>query len=425
MPRKGVPPFLWNPYPPTTAYFACLYDIAKMAVVLTAQAVGAIMAIGRINVRVGKKGKGLPHLQYIMAQDKYANKIDEIVHIEHQNMPVWAQQDPSIFWEAADQFERKNGSVYREQILSLPRELSDEQNLQLTHDWIAQEFSKRHALSFAFHKTKAKDGGMQPHVHLMICDRELDGIERSQEQFFKRYNSKNPEQGGAKKLNTGMKSSERKKLLYAQRKRWGELLNKHLLRHGIGEQVDMRNWVERGEQNKPANYAMGVIKRNLLDPEHPIFDRKLNELMPFYVFEKRDDPRSRITLSILYQKIKNKTAIAAHHQIHELRPIPRIINSNNFEAMLPLERAICFEVFSEKFSLHSQQFVDYNKMTARRYFSKYGIDIQQHEKELQILSERNPPKNLTPAAKADKLEVKQEAAVINAETRSHQVRPRF
>lgn len=393
--------------------------------VLTAQAVGEIMAIGRINVRVGKKGKGLPHLQYIMAQDKYANKIDEIVHIEHQNMPTWAQQDPSIFWAAADQLERKNGSVYREHILSLPREFSDEQNLELTRQWIAQEFGKRHALSFAFHKTKAKDGGMQPHIHLMFCDRELDGIERSQEQFFKRYNSKNPEQGGAKKLNTGMKSGERKKLLYAQRKRWGELLNQHLLKHGIGEQVDMRNWVQRGEQNKPPNYATGVIKRNLLDPEHPIFDRKLSELMPFHVFEKRDDPRSRITLSTLYGKIKNKTVVGAYHQIHELRPIPKIINSNNVRAMLPIERAICIEVFSEKFSLRSQQFVDYNKMTVRRYFSKYGIDMEQHEKELQILSERNPAKNLAPAAIADKAEIKQEAELSNAETRTHQVRPRF
>ena len=43
------------------------------------------------------------------------------------------------------------------------------------------------------------DGNDQPHVHLMFNERLQDGIERDPEQYFKRYNSKNPERGGAKK----------------------------------------------------------------------------------------------------------------------------------------------------------------------------------------------------------------------------------
>ena len=37
------------------------------------------------------------------------------------------------------------------------------------------------------------------HCHLMFCERENDGIERDAKTFFKRYNSKNPASGGAKK----------------------------------------------------------------------------------------------------------------------------------------------------------------------------------------------------------------------------------
>ena len=40
---------------------------------------------------------------------------------------------------------------------------------------------------------------MPPHAHLMISERANDGIERSREQWFKRYNSKEPEKGGARK----------------------------------------------------------------------------------------------------------------------------------------------------------------------------------------------------------------------------------
>ena len=39
--------------------------------------------------------------------------------------------------------------------------------------------------------------GENPHAHLMISERANDGIERSREQWFKRYNSKDPEKGRA------------------------------------------------------------------------------------------------------------------------------------------------------------------------------------------------------------------------------------
>lgn len=360
------------------------------------------MAIGRINVRVGKKGKALPHLQYIQAEDKYANKIDEIVHIDHLNMPAWASDNPAVFWETADKLERKNGSVYREHILSLPRELSDAQNLDLTRQWIAQEFGERHALSYAFHKTKAKDEGMQPHIHLMVCDRELDGIERSQEQFFKRYNPKNPEKGGAKKLNTGMKSGERKKLLYAQRSRWGDLVNEHLLKNGIGEQVDMRNWVQRGEQKKPSNYAMGIIKRDLLPPEHPVYDRPLREVMPFHVLTERNRLSSKISYFEMSERMKTGTLKSAFEGYSNVNG--KFGEVNNFSKMGEVEKIVYANLRDEsnQLSFKSDPFKDYNRMTVRRYFSKYGLDLDTHEKELKNLSERNPHKNLSNLTQQDK-----------------------
>jgi hypothetical protein len=43
----------------------------------------------------------------------------------------------------------------------------------------------------------AMEQGEQPHAQFKYSGRRMDGIERDPEQFFKRYNAKNPERGGA------------------------------------------------------------------------------------------------------------------------------------------------------------------------------------------------------------------------------------
>lgn len=54
-------------------------------------------------------------------------------------MPEWAKDDPAHFWQAADAFERANGSTYREIEIALPRELNEAQRLELVRDFVKQE----------------------------------------------------------------------------------------------------------------------------------------------------------------------------------------------------------------------------------------------------------------------------------------------
>lgn len=216
------------------------------------------MAIGRISIKSGSKGKGLAHAKYIMREDKYAKRADKLEKLEsvgHGNMPSWAKENPKILWEMADEHERKNGSVYREHIISLPREMTEEQRHELVQDWIKQEIGDKHPYSYAIHNPLAMDGKEQPHCHLMICERTLDGIDRGADQFFKRYNSKDPTKGGAKKANTGLDYATRKEQIKQQRNRWEQLCNKHLERIGSRERVDLRNYKERGAE-KPLNISM-------------------------------------------------------------------------------------------------------------------------------------------------------------------------
>ena len=114
-------------------------------------------------------------------------------------MPKWAEHNPNYFWQTADEHERKNGSTYREHVIALPRELDVNERHELIKDWIAQEIGDKHAYQYAIHNPPAMDGKEQPHAHIMFSERTIDGIERDPDQYFKRYNSKNPEKGGAKK----------------------------------------------------------------------------------------------------------------------------------------------------------------------------------------------------------------------------------
>lgn len=221
------------------------------------------MAVARLSVGIGKKGKAAPHALYIAREEKYAKPDDDLEKLEfkgHGNMPSWAQDRPSFFWKMSDEHERKNGTTYREHVISLPRELTALQRHRLVTDWIEQEINDKHAYQYAIHNPPAVDGGEQPHVHLMFSERLRDGIEREPDLYFKRHNSAHPERGGAKKANTPKLSADRKADLVAQRARWETLCNKHLELSGTDARISMKSLKEQGIDREPINLTMKQIK---------------------------------------------------------------------------------------------------------------------------------------------------------------------
>jgi hypothetical protein len=217
------------------------------------------VAIARLSVGVGKKGKASPHAAYIAREGKYAKPDDDLEKLEsvgHGNMPLWAETEPNFFWQMADAYERQNGSAYREHVIALPRELTVDQRHDLVLDWIKQELGDNHAYQYAIHNPPALDGKGQPHCHLMFSERTIDGISRDPDQYFKRYNSKKPEKGGAKKANTGMKPAERKAELIDQRQRWEQICNKHLKQAGSRATINMKSYADRDIKLTPFNLPM-------------------------------------------------------------------------------------------------------------------------------------------------------------------------
>lgn len=210
------------------------------------------MAIARLSVKTGGVGKASAHAEYIERDEKYAKqKQADLEYSESGNMPSWAEENPKLFWQAADLYERKNGSTYREFEIALPRELNPEQRIELIQEFIAQEIGTKYPYQLAIHNPKAMDGLEQPHAHLMFNERLQDGIERDPQQYFKRYNSKEPEKGGAKKDNTGKDYQTRKDEIKDLRQRWEAISNQHLERAGLDSRIDMRSYKDQGIDKEP------------------------------------------------------------------------------------------------------------------------------------------------------------------------------
>jgi hypothetical protein len=224
------------------------------------------MASYHLTAKIGAKGKAAAHAAYISREGKYTGRerYEDLEATAAGNMPKWAEHEPAHFWNAADEHERANGSAYREIEVALPRELTPDQRRELVEDFVRSELGDQHVYQWGIHNPKAAlEKGEQPHAHIMYSERRLDGIERDPDQFFKRYNAKNPERGGAQKVSGGKTLGEMKHELLATRQRWAEVQNEHLVRCGHDTHVDHRSLNDQGIDRTPEKHLGGAGVRAL------------------------------------------------------------------------------------------------------------------------------------------------------------------
>lgn len=166
---------------------------------------------------------------------------EQIEFVRSGNMPNFAEGKPAEFWEAADIYERSNGRTCSSMVVALPKELSQAQRIELAEQFIS-EFadSYRYPFTCAIHNHAGSLGGKeQPHLHFMYSERHVDGIERTAEQFFKRYNPKDPHKGAAQKLTADVLGMGKAQLqLYRQKTE--ELINESLRYYAPTKMVEIR-----------------------------------------------------------------------------------------------------------------------------------------------------------------------------------------
>jgi hypothetical protein len=190
---------------------------------------------------------------YITRTDEYGDRErDPAVYTESDHMPEWARDDPSDYWDAADLYERANGRLYLSGDFALPRDLDRKDQIGLAHAF-AQELTAKERLPYtlAIHAGRTGDGQQHnPHAHLMISERQNDGLLRSREQWFRRANTEHPDRGGAPKSRTfhGHDWMEH------ARERWAALTNATLERCGRAERVDHRSYERQGVDREPGHH---------------------------------------------------------------------------------------------------------------------------------------------------------------------------
>ena len=199
------------------------------------------MAVFHLKMSVGSRADGrsaAAKADYIEREGRYEQDREELEHRESEHMPEWAESDPRSYWEAADEYERANGRLYREVQFALPKELSEAERRELASGFAGRMTEgERLPYTLAVHR----GDGENPHAHLMFSERANDGIERSREQWFRRHNAAAPEKGGARKSRVAVPQA----WLEDTRKAWEREANGALERAGYGERIDHRSLAER------------------------------------------------------------------------------------------------------------------------------------------------------------------------------------
>ena len=206
-------------------------------------------AIYHLSVRTSSRAKGhsaRAAAAYIQRAAEYGREQGaELVYTESGHMPSWAEAEPTAYWDAADLYERANGRLCKKLEFALPLALSAAERREL-------------AVGFAHHLTDGErlpytlalhaGAGRNPHCHLMISERGNDGVERSPEQWFKRYNAAEPERGGARK-STALRP---KAWLEETRAVWAEQTNQALELAGHAVRIDHRSLEAQGIERLPS-----------------------------------------------------------------------------------------------------------------------------------------------------------------------------
>jgi hypothetical protein len=213
------------------------------------------MASFHHELKSGKKGTAQEHATYISRQGRHKSRSD-LMFSGHGNMPCWASEDPTAFWNTADGNERKNAAAYREHVTALPNELSRPELEELVEEFVKELVGSK-PYQFAVHAPKSTlEGVPNTHLHLMFSDRMDDGIERSPAQTFKRYNAKHPELGGWKKDSGGRERLELRDQMIAMRRKWAEVQNAALEKYGHASRVDYRTLKQQGI-DRAAEFHLG------------------------------------------------------------------------------------------------------------------------------------------------------------------------
>lgn len=247
------------------------------------------MASYHFSVKSKNKGYALGHYLYISRLMQYEGirktSNETVEHIEPGRCMPSFVKDPIEFWQAADTYERANTKAYMEYEIALPNEFTPDQRKMLVKTFLDNHIvPQQYPHSYAIHNVKSRlSGEEQPHCHLMFSLKADDGIERTAEQYFKRYNPQNPAKGGAKKIQLQDGHADYSTFLLHIRKAWENHLNDALAKYcpTVTYQIDGQDITIKNQVSADNYEKYNEIHGTLYLPEPKLGAGKQNETMEY------------------------------------------------------------------------------------------------------------------------------------------------
>lgn len=148
--------------------------------------------------------------------------------------PEWMADRQKLIDAIEARETRKDAQLFREIELSLPRELTFEQQRDLVRAFVKSAFVSRGMVAdVAIHDEQASDGGRNPHAHILLTMREVTA------------------DGFGKKVRAWNAPA----LLKQWRETWAEMANEYLANFGHEKRIDHRSHAERGIDLEPDTYV--------------------------------------------------------------------------------------------------------------------------------------------------------------------------
>ncbi len=156
--------------------------------------------------------------------------------------------DREILWNEVEAAERRKDAVLARDIeISLPRELGQVEAVALVQDFVREQFVARGMVAdLNVHWTKARDGGEQPHAHVMLTMRVVEG-----------------DGFGLKQRGWNDKA-----LLRTWRERWAEVANARLHELGHDARIDHRSYAAQGIDLEP-QHKIGPVGARREERQNP------------------------------------------------------------------------------------------------------------------------------------------------------------
>ncbi len=215
---------------------------------------------------------GKAHADYINREGAQREKTDCI--FKGSQLPKWAKGSAQKFFSAATRYEDKRNRRYKEIELSLPNELTLEQNREIVNRFIANHVSN-HYYAYAIHeKTGELSGERHPHVHIMFSERLVDDVEKVKERpaykYFRR--AARPLKGEQvasfeRRREHGAPKDRKwhdKKYLCEMRADFARIQNEVLKRNGYSIRVDYRTLkAQRAEAEKHGDEFLAQVYKRM------------------------------------------------------------------------------------------------------------------------------------------------------------------